>query len=131
MLKPFGEAAVQECATACFPAGTLVAIADDYCNIEDIRVGDLVWSWEPDRQNLALKPVISTSHREAHVLVELHVGNEVLQATPEHPFLLRTNEWKLAGQLEPGDELLRSDQVSMPVREAIHHTEQTATVYNF
>jgi hypothetical protein len=108
-----------------------VAVADDYCNIEDIRVGDLVWAWEQDRQNLALKPVISISQHEAHALVEVHVGDEVIHTTSEHPFLLGTHEWKQAGQLEVGDELLRSDQVSMPVREVVHQTEQPTTVYNF
>jgi hypothetical protein len=130
-LKPFGKKAVKECVTACFAAGTPVAVADDYCNIEDIRVGDFVWAWEPEQQNLALKPVISISQHEAHALVEVHVGDEVIHTTPEHPFLLSTHEWKLAGQLEVGDELLRSDQVSMPVRAVVHQTEQTTTVYNF
>ncbi|TGE07771.1 polymorphic toxin-type HINT domain-containing protein [Hymenobacter fodinae] len=130
-LKPFGKKVAKECVTACFPAGTLVAIEGDYCNIEDIRVGDMVWAWEQDQQNLALKPVISVSQHEAHALVEVHVGDEVIRATPEHPFLLSTREWKLAGQLEVGDELLRSDQVSMPVREVVHQTEQTTPVYNF
>jgi hypothetical protein len=130
-LKPFGKKVAKECVTACFPAGTLVAIEGDYCNIEDIRVGDMVWAWEQDQQNLALKPVISISQHEAHALVEVHVGDEVIRATPEHPFLLSMQEWKLAGQLEVGDELLRSDQVSMTVREVVHQTEQTTTVYNF
>ena len=130
-LKGLGKGAVKECVTACFPAGTPVAVADGYRNIEDIRVGDLVWAWEQEHQNLALKAVVSTSQREAHALVEVHVGSEVLQATPEHPFLLATHEWQLAGQLAVGDELLRSDRVSMPVRQLVHQTEQPATVYNF
>lgn len=130
-LKPFGKSVAKECVTACFPAGTLIAVADDYRPIEAIRVGDLVWSWEEEQQNLALKPVVSVSQQEAHALVELQVGNEVLRTTPEHPFLLITREWKLAGQLEVGDELLRSDRVPMPVRAVTHHTEQTTTVYSF
>jgi hypothetical protein len=129
-LKPFGKKVAQECVTACFPAGTLVAVADDYCAIEDLRVGDLVWAWEPDGGNLALKPIVSVSQRTTHALVALHVANEIIQATPEHPFLLTTNEWKQAGQLLVGDELLRSDGVGVPVREAIHDTEHTTLVYN-
>jgi len=129
-LKGFGKKAVQECVTACFAAGTPVAMADDYKNIEDIRVGDLVWAWEQDRQNLALKAVTAISQREAHALVELHVGNEVLHTTPEHPFLLATNEWQQAGRLEVGDELLRSDRVGLPVRAVVHRTDQTQMVYN-
>ena len=106
-------------------------MAEDYCPIEAIRVGDLVWSWEEGRQNLALKPVVSVSQHEAHALVELLVGSETLRTTPEHPFLLGSGEWKLAGQLEVGDELLRSDRVRMPVRQVIHDTEHTTRVYNF
>ncbi len=80
---------------------------------------------------MALKPVVSVSQHEAHALVELLVGSETLRTTPEHPFLLGSGEWKLAGQLEVGDELLRSDRVRMPVRQVIHDTEHTTRVYNF
>ena len=130
-LKPFGKGVVKECVTACFPAGTPIAVENDYCLIENIKIGDFVWSWEQNEQNLALKPVTSVSQREAHALVEVHVGPEVLRATPEHPFLLSNQEWKQAGQLEKGDKLLRSDRVAMEVREVAHQTEQTETVYNF
>jgi hypothetical protein len=34
-----------------------VAVADDYCNIEDIRVGDLVCAWDEQAENLVLNPV--------------------------------------------------------------------------
>ncbi|RZK26550.1 MAG: DUF4280 domain-containing protein, partial [Hymenobacter sp.] len=81
-LKPFGKKAAQECVTACFPAGTLVAVADDHCAIEDLRVGDLVWAWEDTGGNLALKPIIAIHQHQADALVALHAGSEVIQATP-------------------------------------------------
>jgi hypothetical protein len=129
-LKPFGKKVAKECVTACFPAGTLVAVADDYCAIEDLRVGDLVWAWQEDGNNLALKPIVALHQHQTDALVALHIGSEVIRATPEHPFLLINNEWKLAGQLVIGDELMRSDGVGLPVRGVEHETEQSAQVYN-
>ena len=37
------------------------------------------------------------SSREAHALVEMYVGDEVVRTTLEHPFLRATNEWQPAG----------------------------------
>ena len=45
---------------ACFPAGTPIAAKGGYKNIEDIQVGDLVWSWDALTGDIGLKPVIAT-----------------------------------------------------------------------
>ena len=118
------------CVTACFPAGTPVAVASGYKNIEDIKVGELVWSWHEETGDLALKPVLHTMQREADALVQLRLGADVVQATPEHPFWVNGG-WKVAGELVVGDAVLRSDGLTMPVSEVSHQTEQPTTVYNF
>ena len=128
-LKAFAKKVPKLCVTACFPAGTPVAVADGFKPIEDVEVGDLVWSWHEETGNLALKPVTQTMRRDADALVELQVGADTLRATPEHPFWAN-GAWKVAGELEAGDALLRSDGQLMPVRAVVHHTEHPAPVYN-
>jgi len=118
------------CVTACFPAGTPVAVEGGYKNIEQVQAGDLVWSWHEETGNLALKPVLHTMSRESDALVELRLGADVVQATPEHPFWANGG-WKVAGELVVGDTVLRSDGLTMPISAVTHHTEQPATVYNF
>jgi hypothetical protein len=116
--------------SACFPAGTRVAVEGGYKSIEDIVTGELVWSWHEETGDLALKPVRHTMQRELDALVQLRLGADVVQATPEHPFWANGG-WKVAGELVVGDAVLRSDGLTMPVSEVVHHTEQPTTVYNF
>jgi hypothetical protein len=115
--------------TACFPAGTPVAVEGGYKNIEELQVGELVWAWHEQTGDLALKPVLQTMQRESDALVELEVGADTVQATPEHPFWAN-GAWTHAGDLVKGDALLRSDGLRMPVGQVRHHTEQATTVYN-
>jgi len=67
--------------------------------------------------------------RQADALVELQVGADTVQATPEHPFWAN-GAWTDAGDLVKGDELLRSDGLTMPVGQVTHRTEHATTVYN-
>ena len=118
------------CVTACFPAGTPVAGPDGFRNIEDIAVGDLVWAWNEETGDLALKPVTQTMRRESDALVELVVGADTVRATPEHPFRVN-GAWKQAGELVVGDTLLRADGLSVPISQVTHHSEQATPVFNF
>jgi hypothetical protein len=104
---------------SCFPSCAPVVVQD----------GELVWAWHEQTGDLALKPVLQTMQREADALVELEVGADTVQATPEHPFWAN-GAWTHAGDLVKGDELLRSDGLTMPVGQVTHRTEQPTTVYN-
>jgi hypothetical protein len=128
-IRPFLAKIPRICVTACFPAGTPVAVEGGYKNIEELQVGELVWAWHEQTGDLALKPVLQTMQRQADALVELQVGADTVQATPEHPFWTN-GAWTDAGDLVKGDELLRSDGLTMPVGQVTHHTEQATTVYN-
>ena len=128
-IRPFLAKIPRICVTACFPAGTPVAVAGGYKHIEELQVGELVWAWHEETGDLALKPVLQTMRRESDALVELQVGADTVQATPEHPFWANGG-WTDAGDLVKGDELLRSDGLTMPVAQVTHRTEQATTVYN-
>lgn len=128
-LRQFGSLVKCKLVKGCFPAGTPIAIEKGFKNIEDLQVGDMVWSWNELTQDLVLKAVTHTSQTLANTLVEFRVGSEFLRTTPEHPF--RTaSEWKNAGELVHNEEVLRSDGMLMPVRDITHIAEET-TVYNF
>lgn len=45
---------------SCFVAGTLVATATGYVAIEKIKAGDLVWAWDEETGDVALKQVVET-----------------------------------------------------------------------
>ena len=94
--------------TACFPAGTPVAVEQGYKNIEDIQAGDKVWSFNPDTGETTLKEVLSTKENEVDMLIQLNIGKEIIRSSMHHPFYSEGN-WKDAGMLEPGDVLQNKD----------------------
>lgn len=104
----FAKAAKICVTTACFPAGTPVAVKDGYRNIEEIQAGDKVWSFNPDTGETALKEVVSTIQNEVDMLIQLNIGNEIIRSSRHHPFYSEGG-WKDAGMLEPGDVLQTKD----------------------
>lgn len=66
----------------CFIAGTKVATNKGLINIEDIRVGDLVFTHKG-----RLKPVIAIGNRCVDNVIHLHIGTQDIYCTEEHPFL--------------------------------------------
>jgi Pretoxin HINT domain/Domain of unknown function (DUF4280) len=92
-------------ARACFVAGTPVATKDGLKNIEEIKVGDKVWSYDEKTGEIGLREVLNTIERKINTLVELTIDGEKILTTPEHPFY-SSGEWKEAGLLETGDNIM-------------------------
>lgn len=84
---------------SCFVAGTLVATATGYVAIEKIRAGDLVWAWDEETGDVALKPVVETYINETTELTHIFVGGEEIVATPTHPFYCPVKGWTDAAHL--------------------------------
>lgn len=93
------------CVFACFPAGTPVATKDGLKNIEDVKAGDEVWAYDEKTGEVGLKPVVHHFERTANILVKIELEGEIIRATPEHPFYAN-GDWKEAGLLETGDDIL-------------------------
>ena len=73
----------------CFVAGTLILTCNGLKKIEEIKLGDLVWSYNEKTGKKELKKVANTFVRTAYQLVFLHLGNQTVKTTLEHPFYVR------------------------------------------
>lgn len=100
----------------CFSKGTLVHTKDGFRNIEDIKEGELIWSWNEDTDEVALKPVIKTTTNKVDILIKLVIGQEEIETTPDHPFY-SNGAWIDAGSLEVGDEIQLFDGTSAAINE--------------
>ncbi|MBI4748210.1 MAG: Hint domain-containing protein [Acidobacteria bacterium] len=108
----------------CFAAGTPVQTRDGQRNIEDLRVGDEVLSYNEQTGQTEYQPITALyAHQNALVLnVTVEGEPEPLKVTPEHPFLAyrarndlsseesdpdsqSNGEWIEAGHLKVGDQL--------------------------
>ena len=125
--------AVRElCKTACFVEGTLVLATNGSIAIEEIEVGDIVWSENPETGEKELKEVVQTFVNETDELVHVHVNGEEIILTPEHPFYVPKKGWIGAIDLRAGDILVLQSGEYVVV-ELIQHEilESPITVYNF
>jgi len=119
----------QVCVKACFPAGTLVAVKDGHKNIEDIKVGDLVWAYNETTGESDLKPVVATMQNEVDATVKITLSEDVIESTVEHPFYTRKG-WKAAGDLTTQDEL-KTKEGKWETIKALKSLFDKKKVYNF
>ncbi|WP_460064944.1 polymorphic toxin type 27 domain-containing protein [Streptomyces sp. YKOK-I1] len=89
--------------TKCFPAGTKVATENGPKSIEDIKVGDRVWSQDQVTGKKSLQPVLRLFHRTVDSLVRISTTDGQVEATDSHRFWVRDRGWVEAGKLRAGD----------------------------
>ena len=117
---------------SCFVAGTLVATATGYVAIEKIKAGDLVWAWDEETGDVALKQVVETYINETTELTHIFVGGEEIVATPTHPFYCPVKGWTDAAHLRAGDILVLVNGEYVVVEKVQHELlESPVKVYNF
>ncbi len=89
----------------CLAAGTVVWTAAGTRPIEQIAVGDLVLSQDPESGQLAYKPVLRTTTRPPEQLVQITAGDHKLYSTGGHPFWVAGSGWTNARRLKTGSHL--------------------------
>lgn len=116
----------------CFVAGTLVKTGDGAKPIEGIRTGDMVWAWDEETGDVALKPVVETYVNETDELVHVFVNDEEIICTPSHPFYSPVKGWTDAVHLRAGDILVLVNGEYVIVEKVQHELlENPVKVYNF
>lgn len=113
----------------CFTAGTQVYTENGYKSIEDIEIGDLVWAFDDNTENLELKKVTNTFIRGFNQVYKIHFDDEIIEATHEHPFFIG-GKWLKVDQLKEGDLLKLYDGKTTAINK-IEVVEGDYTVYNF
>jgi RHS repeat-associated protein len=120
---------VQFLSKFCFVGGTLIKTSNDFIPIEEIKVGDLVWSFNEKTNKIELKKVLSLSQKNAHVIVELDFSNVKIECTEDHPFYIN-GEWIAAKNLKIEAEVVLFDG-SFAKLSGKKFINRDAKVYNF
>ncbi len=116
----------------CFVAGTLVRAADGAIPIEQIVAGDIVWAWDEETGEVALKKVVETYVNETDELIHVFVDGEEIVTTPGHPFYSPVKGWTDAVRLRAGDILVLVNGEYVVVEKIQHEIlEAPIAVYNF
>lgn len=116
----------------CFAAGTVVLLNEGRKAIEDIVVGDYVWTWDEETGEKSLRRVTETYVNQTSELVHVFVGGEEIVTTPTHPFYSPVKGWTEAAQLRAGDILVLVNGEYVVVEKVQHELlESPINVYNF
>lgn len=116
----------------CIIAGTLVKTADGDWNIEEVSVGDEVFSYDVYTGEFGYKKVLQVYVHEATELAHVQVDNETITATINHSFYVVGYGFLEAGRLQTGDKiLLANGEVQEVENVIIEHLEELVRVYNF
>lgn len=118
----------------CFAPGTLIVTAAGMTPIEELRVGDQVWSRSEDTGEEAYRPVVNTFVTPDQALLAVSLRDpagrvETLEVTAPHPFQVEGSGWVKAGELVVGDRVASAAGAPLEVV-AAGPTGRTTTVYN-
>jgi hypothetical protein len=87
-----GGAANRPKSSGCFAAGTLVTVNNNYKNIEDVRIGDIVLSYNEKTKKNEFSEVVQTMIHFVHEKIyNLFIKNDKLVVTGNHKFLITHN----------------------------------------
>ena len=90
---------------SCFAGDTLVATKEGQKPIEEIEVGDEVWSYNIETGEAKLNKVAKVFIYETDVLVHLHTESAIID-TKTHPFYVEGRGFVAAVDLQEGDKII-------------------------
>lgn len=113
-----------------FPKDTPIAAKDGAKDIEDIEVGDLVWSYDVKTGKNELRPVSRLFTREAPQIITINTDKGEVKVTEAHPFHVDKKGWIPSEFLEEGDSITSLTGKVTVITSLEKHEEQTY-VHNF
>jgi len=126
----------------CVAAGTKIEVLRDVnkhplgINIEDVIVGDLVYSYDADR-NITVKPVLNVLNNGIRPVVRIHWlstsrhNRGFIDVTPDHLIRLSSGDYVEARNLKSGDSVLSLSRDNVPtIITLIEELELPCQVYD-
>ena len=115
----------------CFVKGTKVKTENGFKNIEDIKIGDKVYSYNLDNNSLELKKVLNTIKSNTIDTYKVTIGGKTVEMSPKHQLYIIDKGWVRAYDLNVNDKLLdvNGKQVSISKIEYIKYDSPIDT-YN-
>ena len=115
----------------CFVAGTKVKTENGFKNIEDIKIGEKVYSFNLDNNEIELKEVLELIHSSAKDTYKLTIGGKTVEMTSKHQVYIVDKGWTRAYNIKISDMMLSAsgDKVKITNIEHIKYDEPIDT-YN-
>ena len=116
----------------CFVAGTLIVTESGDKPIEDIKVGDKVYSENEHTGERGFKRVTRLFVNAAKTLVHLIINGTKIDTTEKHPFWVIGKGWVKAGNLKAGNKVsLKTGEIGNVDSVEVEELDEPVKVYNF
>lgn len=99
----------------CFVAGTKVKTETGFKNIEDIKVGEKVYSYNLDTNELELKEVTRLIRSTTIDTYKMTIGNKTVEMSPKHELYIIDKGWVRAYDVKEGDLMLSIDKEKIKI----------------
>ena len=90
----------------CFVKGTKVKTENGFKNIEDIKIGDKVYSYNLNNNSIELKKVLNTIKSNTIDTYKVTMGGKTVEMSPKHQLYIIDKGWVRAYDLKVNDKLL-------------------------
>ena len=101
----------------CFVAGTKVKTENGFKNIEDVKVGEKVYSYNLETNELELKKVLGTITSTTKDTYTLTIGNKKVEMSPKHQIYIVDKGWTRAYDVKKGDKMLSSNKEVIEIKD--------------
>lgn len=115
---------------SCFVAGTKVAVKDGYKNIEDIKEGDYVYSYNLKNNKKELSVVNKTYKNITNEIYTIKVNNEIIKTTATHPFYDVNHGWIRVEKLNFNNKLLGIKTGPLTISAISKNKKENIEIYN-
>lgn len=128
-IKELSEKLLCSIVKACFIGETIIHTPQGLKQIKDIKIGDEVYSYDEEKQEVTIRKVTHLFEEEAEEILEIETEKGIISTTRNHPFFVN-GQFKDAEQIEVGECLFTHDERLVKVL-SLNYIPKTEKVYNF
>lgn len=115
---------------ACFTENTQVETENGFKSISEIKVGDKVYSYNFETEEIELKEVDKLINHKINQIINVYTDNEILETTWSHPFYVLFKNKVLARNLKVKDQLrMKNNMITKVNQLIISELKKEKTVY--
>lgn len=115
---------------ACFTGDTPVLTSSGLVNIQDLKVGDKVISYNEETKQNEEKSITNIKSHEDYDLYYIITRTDTVRCTYDHPFYIKDKGKVLSRNLRAGDILIDKDGNERRIQSIAYSIEDTETVYD-